>query len=300
MPTTYNDQALGGNFDPGAPPGLPAAVTVIGITLLDFDDDGLIEANGSDQVNGSNVTRVWDGDTVTIDGVTITGVTFYTADGSRYFTPSDGSVLTPGTATATTFVTTSTQFPVSNLGPPCFVEGTMIAVPGGTAAVEDLKVGDLVETMDHGPQPIRWVGKRTVGGLGRFAPVRIAAGALGNDRDLYVSPQHRMMLEGWRAQLFMGEDEVLCPANRLCNGDRITRAPRESVTYYHFMFDRHEVVFAEGAAAESFLIGPPKSDDEGALITELLDLFPEIAANGWHDEPARPIARGFEAAVLSA
>ncbi|HHI69502.1 MAG TPA: type I secretion protein, partial [Rhodobacteraceae bacterium] len=146
----YNDQALGNNFDPGAPPALPTSVTVISITLNDADGDGFISPNGTDQVNGSNVTRVWVGDTVTINGVQITGVTFYTADGSRYFTPTDGTVLTPGTASATTFVTTSTQVPVSSLSPPCFTAGTMIATPDGDVPVEDLQPGDLVLTQDHG------------------------------------------------------------------------------------------------------------------------------------------------------
>jgi hypothetical protein len=189
---TYTDQALGGNFDPGNPPGLPSTVTVITITLNDVDNDGFIRADGSDQVNGSNVTNVWVNDTVTIDGTTITGTTFYTADGSRYFTPNDGSVLSPGTATATTWVDVSTQMPVGDLGPPCFTSGTMIGTPDGEVCVEDLEIGDLVITKDHGPQPIHWIGTRKVVGKGEFAPILFKAGAIGNMRDLRVPPQKRL------------------------------------------------------------------------------------------------------------
>ncbi len=295
----YNDQALAGNFDPGNPPALPAAVTVISITMNDADNDGSLSANGLDQINGSNITSVWVGDTVTIDGTLITGVTFYTADGSRYFTPNDGTVLAPGTATATTFVTTSTQVPVGDLGPPCFAAGTRIATPEGLVAVECLEIGDPVLTKDNGARPVRWVGQRKVIGQGVFAPILIKAGALGNDRDLRVSPQHRMLLTGWQAELFCGEDEVLCAAVKLVNDSTIIRAPCDEVQYFHLMFDTHEVIFAEGAASESFLVGEYLCGDNTALLNELQELFPGIENSTNHRTPARPIARGFEAQALA-
>ena len=63
--------------------------------------------------------------------------------------------------------------------PPCFTPGTLITTPEGPRRVEEIRVGDLVTTMDHGPQPVRWIGRRTVGAMDGFAPVRIEAGALG-------------------------------------------------------------------------------------------------------------------------
>jgi len=297
---TYTDQALGGNFDPGSPPGLPTTVTVISITLNDVDNDGFIRADGSDQVNGSNVTNVWVNDTVTIDGTTITGTTFYTADGSRYFTPNDGSVLTPGTATATTWVNTSTQFPVSTLGPPCFTSGTMIETPDGEMRVEDLEIGDLVSTKDHGPQPVRWIGTRKVAGQGEFAPILFKAGAIGNTRDLRVSPQHRMLLQDWRAELFFGEDEVLCAANKLLNDSTILKAPCDEVDYIHLMFDAHEVIFAEGAPSESLLVGEYLCGDGTELLSELQILFPEIQTDSTKYTAAKRVARAFEMQAFAA
>ncbi len=299
MPTTYTDQSLGGNFDPGVPGTLPTPATVISLTLLDSDDDGLIEANGADQVNGSNVNAVWEGDTVTIDGVTITGTTFYTDDGSRYFTPTDGSVLTPGTITATTFVTTSTQFDVNDLGPPCFAAGTLIATPTGARPVEDIACGDLVLTRDHGAQPVRWTGQRRVAGHGAFAPVRICKGALGNERDLWVSPQHRMLLADWRTQYYLGQDAVFCPAIQLINADTIYRDPCDHITYVHLMFDRHEVIYAEGAESESFLVGDMHCADGSATRREILEVFPELDGATDLFVAAYPVARGFEAQVLT-
>lgn len=295
----YNDQALGANFDPGVPPGLPTAVTVISIALNDADGDGFFSANGVDQVNGSNIASVWVGDTVTIDGVVITGVTFYTDDGSRYFTPNDGSVLIAGTATAVTFVNTSTQMPVTDLIPPCFTSGTLIATPDGEIAVEELRVGDLVLTKDNGVQILRWIGQHEVTGQGDFAPILIKTGALGNRRDLRVSPQHRMLLTDWRAELFCGESEVLCAANRLVNDSTITRDPCDEVEYFHLMFDRHEVIFAEGAPSESFLVGEYLCGDNSALMGELRELFPGIENSISHKTPARHIVRGFEGQILA-
>ena len=295
---TYTDQALGGSFDPGSPPGLPSTVTVISITLNDVDNDGFIRADGSDQVNGSNVTNVWVNDSVTIDGVTHVGTTFYTADGARYFTPNDGSVLTAGTATATSYVTNSTQMPVGDLGPPCFTAGTMIEAPDGEVLIEELEVGDLVITKDHGPQPIRWIGRRIVSGRGEFAPVLFKAGALGNTRDLMVSPQHRMLLQDWRAELIFGEDEVLCAANKLLNDCTIRKAPCDSVEYIHLMFDTHEVIYAEGAPTESFLAGEYLCGEGSALLHEIQTLFPEFDDVPAQHIAVRRVARGFEMAAI--
>jgi hypothetical protein len=78
---------------------------------------------------------------------------------------------------------------------PCFVAGTRIDTPGGPRAVEDIQAGDMVETRDRGPQPVVWAGRRTVPGTGTYAPIRVAAGALGNPCDLGLSPAHRVLAQ---------------------------------------------------------------------------------------------------------
>lgn len=296
----FTDQTIAGNFDPGAPPPLPVTISVVTMQIDDANDDGVIRPNSGDQINGSDVNAVWVGDSVTIDGVRITGVTFYTADGGRYFTPSDGAVLPDGgTVESVTFVTQSTRFPVGGFGPPCFVAGTRIAVPGGTVAVEDLRIGDLVMTRDHGPCPIRWTGRRRVAGTGAFAPVRFAPGALGDHGALLVSPQHRILLDDWRAQVYLGVEEALCPAHLLVNGDTIHRAPRPEVCYVHFMCDRHEIVLAEGLASESFLFGEYLCHGTSALREEILALFPELGGQGLRMTAARRILRAHEARLIT-
>jgi len=183
--------------------------------------------------------------------------------------------------------------------PPCFVAGTRIAVPGGEMRAEAIVPGDLVETLDHGPQAVRWVGRRRVRGNGRFAPVRIAAGAMGNDRDLLVSPQHRMLVRGWRAELLLGEPEVLVAASHLVGLPGVSREPVAMVEYVHILLDRHEIVFAEGVPSESFHPGGAFVKGQAALLDEILAIFPEFATQEAREMPAtRRVVSGREARAL--
>lgn len=115
----------------------------------------------------------------------------------------------------------------------CFVAGAMIATPGGERPVETLRAGDRVITADHGAQALRWAGGRAVMARGAAAPVRFAPGVLGNDRPLLVSPQHRMLLSGWRVELMFGAGEVLAAARLSPRGPR-WRARRDTrVAHFH-------------------------------------------------------------------
>lgn len=135
----------------------------------------------------------------------------------------------------------------------CFTPGTRIATPKGARDIATLRVGDLVVTRDHGLEPIRWIQQRTVPAMENFAPIRIRPGVItGQDRDLLVSPQHRMLFQGYRAELLFGESEVLVSAKHMIDDKYVTQETGGDVTYIHMMFDEHEVVYAEGAATESF------------------------------------------------
>ncbi len=162
-------------------------------------------------------------------------------------------------------------------GPTCFTRGTLIACQRGAVRIEDLRVGEQVWTRDNGLQPLRWIGQAEHAGTGRFAPVCFMKGALGNARVLRVSQQHRMLVGGWRAELLFGTPEVLVPALDLVNGDTIYLDPQPSVTYFHLLFDRHQIVTANGIASESFA---PADTAIAALDhparAELFALFPEL------------------------
>ncbi|SLN64084.1 hypothetical protein PSA7680_03372 [Pseudoruegeria aquimaris] len=181
----------------------------------------------------------------------------------------------------------------------CFVLGTEIDTPQGPRRIETLAPGDLVLTRDHGPQPLRWIGRTTVRGTGRFAPVRIRAGQLGATRDLWVSQQHRMLRSGWQVELLLGAEEVLVPAKQLIDGAGIALAPCDCVTYMHMLFDRHEIVTANGAASESYFPGATSlAELAPATAAEIRALFPGLDREIGYGPTARPTTSHAEGRLL--
>lgn len=162
----------------------------------------------------------------------------------------------------------------------CFTPNTLIATPRGARPVETLKVGDLVMTRDHGMRPIRWIQSRTVSGIGQFAPIRLRKGVLtGMEYDLVVSPRHRVLLQGYRAELLFGESEVLVAAENLIDGDMVRRDRQKDVIYIHILFDQHEVIYANGAPTESFHPTDRSLEAvEPKAREELFAIFPELRA----------------------
>ncbi len=139
-----------------------------------------------------------------------------------------------------------------------YAAGTVIDTPDGPRAVETLAAGDVVTTLSNGSRPLLWVGRRRVPTLALLAhpalrPVEFAAGSVGNQRALRVSPQQRMLIDDWRAEVYFGEDRVLVAAQALVD-DRGARmvVPEAGVEYVTLLCDRHEVLLAEGALSESF------------------------------------------------
>lgn len=163
----------------------------------------------------------------------------------------------------------------------CFVAGTRIRAEMGAVAIEHLKVGDRVVTLDHGLQPIRWIGRSHVAADPALAPIRFAPGAFGNTRPLLVSPQHRMLVQGGALELCHGAAQALLPACHMINGQDITQIAPAPHTYLHLMFDQHELIWAEGALCESFFPG-----DMGmaalspAARAEITAIFPDLHAHG--------------------
>lgn len=303
MPTSYFDQFF--LMDPASPPGVGSTLAPNYLEMVDADDDDDIGSAGGDTVNGSDVTASWPGDTVTINtpsgAITYVGITFYTADGARYFTPTDGQVMQQGIFVSSTFVNTGAPLDVGDLGPSCFTPGTQIAVPTGLRPVEDIKVGDLVDTMDDGAQPVRAILRGSFRAAGDLAPIMFQPGAIGNETALFVSPQHRMLITGWQAELYCGQEEVLVAAKHLVNGTTIRPMVGGTVEYVHLLFDRHQIVFGGGVPSESYFPGQADMPQNSETLIELLTLFPELEVTASQDlAMARPVMHRREAALLAA
>jgi len=134
--------------------------------------------------------------------------------------------------------------------PACFVAGTRIATPTGERPIEQLAIGDLVVTAAGRHRPIRWIGRRAYAGPFLAAqpglhPIRFHPGSLGDGlphRDLLVSPEHAMLIDG-----------VLVPARCLLDGKQVVQeSGLAEVAYLHLELDSHDAVMAEGAASETF------------------------------------------------
>ena len=160
---------------------------------------------------------------------------------------------------------------------PCYVAGTCILTPLGEVPVEDLAIGDLVVTRSGKAEPIMWIGRR--GYEGRFIaanrevlPICIGAGAIADGipkRDLYVSPGHAMLI-----------DDVLVPAEKLVNGITIRQFDAvDTVEYIHIELRAHDIIFAEGALAETFV----DCDNRGRFNNahEFSNLYPDHEAPKW-------------------
>ncbi|MFE3837186.1 Hint domain-containing protein [Pseudogemmobacter sonorensis] len=185
--------------------------------------------------------------------------------------------LEAGQSYTFTQTTTSNSTPIPYDQIACFAAGTRIATVKGEVAVEDLRAGIQIATRDHGFQSLRAVLSTTVPARGAFAPVVLAAGSCGNLRDLVVSPQHRMLIGNARADLLFSEPEVLVAATHLAAAGLGRRREGGEVTYFHLVFDRHEIIFAEGAPTESFLLRDIAALPAGARA-EFDALFPAQAA----------------------
>jgi hypothetical protein len=184
---------------------------------------------------------------------------------------------------------------------PCFVAGTRIDTARGAVRVEDVQVGDRVLTLDDGWQPVRWHGVRQVSSQGALAAVHIPAGTFGDHGALAVSPQHRLHFTGWRAELFCGEAEVLVKAIHLVRAGRLRQDTSGApVTYHHLLFDRHQIIRAEGLWSESYHPGPmTMGDHDPDIRDEILTLFPELGLDpDGYGPAARPEAPRHAAALL--
>lgn len=191
----------------------------------------------------------------------------------------------------------------------CFTPGTLLATPEGPRPIEALRPGDRINTADNGPQPIMWTGSRHLSGARLFAqphlrPIRIRRAALGDrrpDRDLLVSPQHRMLVRGAAAMALFNTPEVLVAATDLVDHETVfPDSSLRAVTYIHLLLEAHQVIVANGLETESFHPSNAALDaldpmDRAGLVGIVPGVDEDAAAYGPH---ARRNVSAAEAAIL--
>jgi hypothetical protein len=186
-------------------------------------------------------------------GDSLTGFSFTSADPPA--SVFGNSVFFPGTPVLTSFVYEGAPFVGDSFQfqatPACFRAGTRIRTERGPVAVEALVVGDRVPVLLGGTsRPIIWLGHRRVDcrhhpDPRQVWPIRVCAGAFGPGRpfrDLCLSPDHALFIDG-----------VLVPVHCLVNGRTIFQQACDEVTYWHVELAEHDVLYAEGVPAESYL-----------------------------------------------
>lgn len=199
------------------------------------------------------------------------------------FLPSSIYTVTATITGALPATSGSSQHNFSTDDTACFCRGTLIMTPEGERPIEQLAIGDRVLTVSGEAKPIRWIGHRAYDGrftIGKnsIRPIRIKAGALADGvpkRDLFVSPEHALVIEG----LFL-------PARLLTNGATIRQVEHvDRLEYFHIELDAHDVIFAEGAPAETFVDFGGRGIFENSA--EFASLYPAAAPAEW--EPYRAL-----------
>lgn len=322
-PAAILEIGLGGQtlsaVDPGLLLGGTSPGTVLGVEtttqLTRASDDGNVLNVGEEftltttvdaglfgtSTDTQNLTLVGSGRLNTI----LTNNTFIIAEddeGNQFLIFPSGDLPDLTAIAASTITTTEAGFDFTTDEIVCFARGTLVDTPEGPRAIEDLQAGDMILTKDNGPQPLRWIGRTVVSAstLARkdnLRPIRIRAGALGAgapSSDLIVSPQHRMLVRSNIAQKMFGTMEVLVAAKQLLQIEGVDIArDLESVEYFHMLFDRHEVVFANGAESESLYTGPQALKGVGqAALDEIFALFPQLQEADYEAEGARYLVSG--------
>ncbi|WP_300518102.1 Hint domain-containing protein [Aliiroseovarius sp.] len=180
----------------------------------------------------------------------------------------------------------------------CLAARTLIETPRGAVQIADLRRGDRVVTLDGPSEPVTWIGRRQVAGIGPAAPIRFAPGAIGNHRPLRLSGQHRVLLVHPLADLLYDSSEVLVPAKSLINGDTIRCEPCPQVTWMNLATSSHALIRAEGAAVETLWLGEVARNVLGEA-GQIAANYPDLSGAGRPDQlSVRPMLRHREALEL--
>ncbi|MEP3638142.1 MAG: Hint domain-containing protein [Paracoccaceae bacterium] len=183
--------------------------------------------------------------------------------GEDFGSDNDGSSIQRSVLDDDVFINDETPTPGTvNI---CFTAGTLFETAQGSVAIERIRPGDMIKTHDGRFIPVKWIWaqRRTASDLrqdSKLWPVEIKRNAFGAgvpNRDVRVSQHHRLMVSSNVAERMFDHHEVLVPAKDLLDIEGVRLVDDcAAVTYFHILFETHEVVLANGIPAESLFLGP--------------------------------------------
>ena len=240
------------------PAGTPSTVFITSTGNFFGNFTTTVEAVATDNDPTSNFFETTDTITVTEPGetYTVTYLGYVTIMGTDYLVysePDDGITVVAGISLDIDSYPNVSALSINSGGfAACFAAGTLIATPQGEVAVDALAIGDMIRTADGRDVPVKWIGRQTVAKffVGEKAQmVRIAAGTLGTHTDLCVTGDHGVIIDGY-----------VVNASALVNGHSIDFVPlcdlEDRYAVYHIDTAAHDVILANGAAAETYLDTP--------------------------------------------
>lgn len=142
----------------------------------------------------------------------------------------------------------------------------------GAVLIEDIGVGDMVYTKDEGFQKVLWVGSRELSPNDGFPMVRFAENSIGNKQSIKVLASHLFMMSHAAAREIFGVEELLIEARHLVNGHEIHFDTPDKDKYFQILFDRHQIVFANGIPSASLY-----------LNSRLLSRCDDVCSGEWLD-----------------
>lgn len=272
-------------------------------TLVDDDNSFGSADDGTATYNGMPITYIGSG--TSTPGVNIAGVTVplgtpkplvaFEAGGTIYFHYPEGP---PNLIGAVAQVIDLEDVPYTGLTPVCFCAGTLITTKTGPVPVEELAAGDIVMDVYGCEHAVRWVGGGPVdiagalpGNREKLYPVCIPAGSQGPGQpaaDLYVSQQHRVLINDPLSDLMFASPSVLAPAVSLLESSaHIDRTPT-SVSYYHVLCDEHAIILANEMPCESLFLGQESLRNVRAEHADEIELL--VAAGAGLDAVRNSVA----------
>ncbi|MEM6407152.1 MAG: Hint domain-containing protein [Pseudomonadota bacterium] len=167
--------------------------------------------------------------------------------------------------------------------------GAVIATQTGNIPVEDLQPGDLVQTVEFGLLPVRWIGsyivqpgtndpQRSVTRMVRFS--HDTFGLAKPSADLVLAESAHVLVRDTKCQALYGMEQAYAPARAFEDGAQVfSITPAAPVAVYNLAFDKHATIVANGMEVESFHPGPlVEFMGDAHMRIATLRLFPHVAS----------------------